>query len=58
MRFKRPLFFYFPTPRCLTRKKTQATPLTFNLIHKCYKYIISSNKELLRCKKNTLYMYS
>jgi hypothetical protein len=25
MRFKRP--FFFPTPSCLTRKKTQATPL-------------------------------
>ena len=24
---------------------------TFNLIHKWYQYIISSNKELLRCKK-------
>ena len=34
---------------------------TFNLIHQCYHYIISSflsNKELLRCKENTLYMYS
>ena len=32
---------------------------TFNLIHKCYHYIISSflsNIKLLRCKENALYI--